>query len=121
MSARRDSIIYLTVLHNNVGFLFTLVFTYKAQAGALADDNGKDSSCDALDGDQRLIKQLVKVRNTKCIIAYFVFILKSTVLFFYHCTQPVRSSQAGQISRMCACASGTKPNVKQPHHDLYGL
>lgn len=88
MSARRDSIIYLTVLHNNVGFLFTLVFTYKAQAGGLADDNGKDSSCDALDGDQRLIKQLVKVRNTKCIIAYFVFILKSTVLFIFFTTAP---------------------------------
>lgn len=82
MSERRDSIIYLTVLHNNVRFLLTLVFTYKAQAGALADDNGKDSSCDALNGDQRLIKQLIKVRNTKCIISYFVFILKSTVLFF---------------------------------------
>lgn len=121
MSVRRDSIIYLTVLHNNVGFLLTLVFTYKAQAGALADDNGKDSSCDALTGINDSLNNSLKSEILNASFLILFLFLNRQFYFFYHCTQPVRSSQTGQISRMCACASGTKPNVKQPHHDLYGL
>lgn len=40
---------------------------------------------------------------------------------FYHSTQPVSSSQTGQIPRICACASWAKPNVKDTHHDLDSL